>query len=26
MDDLENFFRGKPVKNRVTTAMLERMT
>jgi len=26
MDDLENFFRGKPVKNRVTKAMLERMT
>ncbi len=26
MDDLENFFRGKPVKNRVTRAMLQRMT
>ena len=26
MDDLENFFRGKPVKNRVTKAMLRRMT
>ena len=26
MDDLENFFRGKPVKNRVTKAMLQRMT
>lgn len=24
--DLENFFRGKPVKNRVTKAMLQRMT
>ena len=26
MDDLERFFRGKPVKNRVTRAMLGRMT
>lgn len=26
MDDLENFFRGKPVKNRVTKTMLQRMT
>jgi phosphoglycerate dehydrogenase-like enzyme len=26
MDDLEDFFRGKPVKNRVTKAMLQRMT
>jgi phosphoglycerate dehydrogenase-like enzyme len=26
MDDLENFFSGKPVKNRVTRAMLDRMT
>jgi phosphoglycerate dehydrogenase-like enzyme len=26
MDDLENFFRGKPVQNRVTKTMLERMT
>ena len=26
MDDLENFFSGHAVKNRVTTAMLERMT
>jgi phosphoglycerate dehydrogenase-like enzyme len=26
MDDLENFFSGKPVKNRVTRAMLQRMT
>jgi len=26
MDDLESFFRGKGVKNRVTTAMLDRMT
>lgn len=26
MDDLENFFCGKPVKNRVTKAMLQRMT
>ena len=26
MDDLENFFRGKAVKNRVTRAMLQRMT
>jgi phosphoglycerate dehydrogenase-like enzyme len=26
MDDLENFFRGRRVKNRVTTAMLDRMT
>ena len=26
MDDLESFFRGKPVKNRVTKAMLQRMT
>jgi len=26
MDDLDNFFRGKPVKNRVTKAMLRRMT
>jgi len=26
MDDLENFFAGRGVKNRVTTAMLERMT
>jgi phosphoglycerate dehydrogenase-like enzyme len=26
MDDLENFFRGKVVKNRVTKAMLQRMT
>ncbi len=26
MDDLENFFRGKAVKNRVTKAMLQRMT
>jgi len=26
MDDLENFFRGKVVKNRVTRAMLQRMT
>lgn len=26
MDDLERFFRGKPVKNQVTKAMLQRMT
>lgn len=26
LDDLERFFRGKPVHNRVTTAMLDRMT
>lgn len=26
MDDLESFFKGKGVKNRVTTSMLERMT
>ncbi len=26
MDDLENFFRGKLVKNRVTKTMLQRMT
>ena len=26
MDDLENFFRGRPVRNRVTTSMLDRMT
>jgi phosphoglycerate dehydrogenase-like enzyme len=26
MDDLESFFRGKPVENRVTRGMLERMT
>ena len=26
VNDLEDFFRGKPVQNRVTTAMLERMT
>jgi phosphoglycerate dehydrogenase-like enzyme len=26
MNDLENFFSGKPVKNRVTRAMLQRMT
>jgi len=26
LDDLERFFRGKPVLNRVTTAMLDRMT
>jgi phosphoglycerate dehydrogenase-like enzyme len=26
MDDLENFFRGKTVNNRVTKAMLQRMT
>jgi phosphoglycerate dehydrogenase-like enzyme len=26
MDDLENFFSGKPVKNRVTKAMLPQMT
>jgi len=26
MDDLEDFFRGKAVKNRVTKAMLQRMT
>lgn len=26
IDDLEKFFRGKPVQNRVTTEMLERMT
>jgi phosphoglycerate dehydrogenase-like enzyme len=26
MDDLENFFRGKAVNNRVTKAMLQRMT
>ncbi len=26
MDDLERFFRGRPVRNRVTTAMLDRMT
>src|SRR6266496_3188449 len=26
MDDLENFFHGKPIKNRVTKAMLQRMT
>jgi phosphoglycerate dehydrogenase-like enzyme len=26
MDDLESFFRGKSVRNRVTTAMLDRMT
>ena len=26
MDDLESFFRGRGVKNRVTTAMLDRMT
>jgi phosphoglycerate dehydrogenase-like enzyme len=26
LDDLERFFRGKPVQNRVTTAMLDRMT
>ena len=26
MDDLESFFAGRPVKNRVTTAMLARMT
>jgi phosphoglycerate dehydrogenase-like enzyme len=26
MDDLENFFAGRGVKNRVTTTMLERMT
>jgi phosphoglycerate dehydrogenase-like enzyme len=26
LDDLERFFDGRPVKNRVTTAMLERMT
>jgi phosphoglycerate dehydrogenase-like enzyme len=26
MDDLENFFKGKAVKNRVTTSMLARMT
>jgi phosphoglycerate dehydrogenase-like enzyme len=26
MNDLENFFAGKPVQNRVTRAMLERMT
>ena len=26
INDLENFFRGKPVRNRVTKAMLQRMT
>ncbi len=26
IDDLENFFKGKGVKNRVTTSMLDRMT
>jgi phosphoglycerate dehydrogenase-like enzyme len=26
IDDLENFFRGRPVQNRVTTKMLDRMT
>ena len=26
LDDLENFFSGRQVKNRVTTAMLDRMT
>jgi len=26
LDDLERFFRGKPVQNRVTAAMLDRMT
>jgi hypothetical protein len=26
MDDLENFFKGRGVENRVTTAMLGRMT
>lgn len=26
ISDLENFFRGKPVRNRVTKAMLQRMT
>ena len=26
MDDLESFFQGKPVKNRVITSMLDRMT
>jgi len=26
LDDLERFFQGKPVQNRVTTAMLDRMT
>jgi phosphoglycerate dehydrogenase-like enzyme len=26
LDDLENFFAGRPVKNRVTASMLERMT
>jgi lactate dehydrogenase-like 2-hydroxyacid dehydrogenase len=26
MDDLESFFQGKGVKNRVTNSMLERMT
>src|SRR5439155_19460533 len=26
MDDLENFFQGKPVVNRVTRQMLQRMT
>ncbi|HTS04319.1 MAG TPA: NAD(P)-dependent oxidoreductase [Candidatus Eisenbacteria bacterium] len=26
LDDLERFFRGKPVQNRVTTPMLDRMT
>jgi phosphoglycerate dehydrogenase-like enzyme len=26
MDDLERFFRGRPVRNRVTMSMLERMT
>jgi hypothetical protein len=26
LDDLERFFRGKPVRNRVTASMLRRMT
>src|SRR5262249_41289137 len=26
LSDLENFFKGKPVQNRITTAMLARMT
>jgi hypothetical protein len=26
MDDLERFFTGKRVKNRITTSMLDRMT
>jgi hypothetical protein len=26
LDDLERFFRGRPVRNRVTPSMLRRMT